>query len=688
VIPNAVPRDVVSGSVGAKGFFGISQANAVHIMTILRDNIYTDRVLAVLREYCANSWDAQREAGKGDRPIKVFTPTYSNPLFTTRDYGFGLSEEDVLTVYTQYGESTKRDSDSVVGYMGVGCKCGFCYTDSFTITSWYEGKKSIYTAVLDESEVGVIQKQYEEDCGVETGVEIQIAVRPEDVNEFRRKAAFLLSYFLPRPTVNVDLVQVKGVHLTHGTFVPKEDTDWGDKWIAVMGCVPYKVDMEQIKADLELADSRLYKAVTCSTGILRFEIGDVQISASREELKYSPKTKVALAQKVALLVEEYTEHIRAAIESSAEKDWNKRLRAWEFATTMGYSLFSDYSNSSVDLIPDDPDAAPLTFKLNEKGKVKIGRDTRIVIRNDSRAVKDLNFDDRDILILPIDGCSTADMKAELEEYLFAAAMDGVPIIYTQQLSSSWHSNYQQDKKKKIHNKKHHRKTFSLNEYVGKTVGRGCSVNWDVSDHEPTVDDVFVILKNFHTPQVSGFYDQVRADRSLAKEMGKDFPIIYGYKSTDKDSVEEADCLGTSYPVWREKFLLEMAEEYKEILLHWCWASRINSFELDDMEIATASTITRLGLDHPIVRMMHRILEARRYVSAVDGLLAVGLQKLRELSRDMLTTEKDRITEEVDSLYRKYPLLDHYGRRAFFVGENTQDWLDYIQRIDEEKESTK
>ena len=69
MIPNAKIREVSSSNVQASSDFGISMGDATHLMTILRDTLYSDKVLAVLREYSANAWDANKEAGLWSRPL-------------------------------------------------------------------------------------------------------------------------------------------------------------------------------------------------------------------------------------------------------------------------------------------------------------------------------------------------------------------------------------------------------------------------------------------------------------------------------------------------------------------------------------------------------------------------------------------------------------------------------------------
>ena len=79
MIPAQTERTVYAAETDSARF-GISAADSVHLMTILRDTLYSDKVLAVIREYSANAWDAARGT-----PIEVALPTHSAPVFSVRD---------------------------------------------------------------------------------------------------------------------------------------------------------------------------------------------------------------------------------------------------------------------------------------------------------------------------------------------------------------------------------------------------------------------------------------------------------------------------------------------------------------------------------------------------------------------------------------------------------------------------
>ena len=113
-------RDVKSQGAVASSRFHLDMDQAAHLMSILREGLYSDPILAVIREYGTNAWDSHKTSGCPDKPINVTLPTDFDPTYTVRDYGSGLSDDEVLRVFTGYGTSTKRDSNAAVGMLGIG----------------------------------------------------------------------------------------------------------------------------------------------------------------------------------------------------------------------------------------------------------------------------------------------------------------------------------------------------------------------------------------------------------------------------------------------------------------------------------------------------------------------------------------------------------------------------------------
>jgi hypothetical protein len=111
-------------------------------------NLYADQRLAVVREYISNAVDATRVAGRTD-PVMVTTPTLLEPNFIVTDRGVGMSTAEVEATFLAFAASTKRDTNELVGGLGVGAKSAWALTESFLIDTVKDGKRTLVRAARD-----------------------------------------------------------------------------------------------------------------------------------------------------------------------------------------------------------------------------------------------------------------------------------------------------------------------------------------------------------------------------------------------------------------------------------------------------------------------------------------------------------------------------------------------------------
>lgn len=694
---DADKREVQSTGVQAKGTFGISMRNQAHIMEILRDTLYSDKVLAVLREYGANAWDVHRMSGKADVPIKVTMPTAMTPILCIRDFGTGLTEHEVFQVYTQYGESTKRDSDEGVGMLGIGSKSAFAYSDTYTVTSWCEGRKKIYVAVLDESNEGEINLLYEEDCGDETGIEISVPVRPEDIPEFEEKARLLFPHFEPAPEINIEMPALERTPLQGGYF--NKGCGHGGGWKAIMGCIPYRINIDQIRPELEemgVATEVLHR----TTGGLYFNIGEVQVSASREELKYGERTKRALAAKFHHLIETFTEDTLSALQASDTPDYEKRVRVLQLTRTMGLRVpdrYKEYNHQNVTLwTREDP---PQCFHSGkERGAARNEAaisvlDGVLILDDDPRPMDGFRTGWGPIIVHPNSETVTLDeVRAELATILEKTKMTGLPIRLLS--SYPWYPPYNATPRapvKRDVNKKHQVSTFRLLDKRNHVFP--FSESWDIEEREPKDEDVFVILESFQSiPSTSTgsekFYDTIKMDQELAKMVGLTLPTIYGYKTTQAKPVDPTKVKGITYPQWRTKFFFNnLTPEMREKIQNFRWTSVIRSgayyhtFNRND-SVLVDKVVPILGDDHLVSKILlgfrRGVRMAKSHAEHNDELW----ERLLKLLKGTLIYEADVLMEQV----KKYPLLSAYGGVRALVEdkEKMSMWVDYIKLIDRDQ----
>ena len=291
--------DVSSTIVHSEGFqsesfFSIKQDNLAHIFGILRNQLYSNKPLAVIREYCTNAFDAHVDAGKADEPIIVTVPTHISPTLIIRDNGNGLTTEQVYQIFASYGESTKRGTNDQVGMLGLGSKSAFCYVDSFTVTSFNNGVKSVYNAYIDTTQIGKISLTHTEPTD-ETGLEIKIYVNTIDIPLFNQSIVDFLKFFNPKPIIlNNDAIKRQisdfDFHplLSGNNWKVTRRGDWNNSRVYItMGNVNYPVSVSS------LPDSQLREFIDGLSNYYLYvnvPIGTVKPSASRESLDMNSKT--------------------------------------------------------------------------------------------------------------------------------------------------------------------------------------------------------------------------------------------------------------------------------------------------------------------------------------------------------------------------------------------------------------
>jgi hypothetical protein len=344
---NSVISQGIKGSVS----FGIKQDGLAHIFNVLRNQLYSDKILAVLREYSCNAVDAHTEAGISETPIRVNLPTLISPEVKIRDFGAGLTDSEIKDIYAFYGESTKRKSNALIGQLGLGSKSAFAYGDNFLINSYVGGTKTSYNAFIDDSQVGQIAKMNESATDEPNGVEIVIPVRNADINYFWQKAASLYRFFPVRPEIvgNRDFkieMEEEVYRNTHGLFRQNSRVYGGRNSVAIMGCIGYTINPASMQFSYDNDNDKLCDKLLNSVGMeLFFDIGELDIAASREGLQYTEKTIKAIKAKILAFNSELGKHISKTI-ASAPSLWASRKMVGNLNdTTHPFSAFSGLTSS-------------------------------------------------------------------------------------------------------------------------------------------------------------------------------------------------------------------------------------------------------------------------------------------------------------------------------------------------------
>lgn len=335
MIPNETPQSIETVGQGVKvvGNFKITDATQARILVSLSDKMYTRKELAFVREYSTNAADAHIVAKKPISEIIVELPTMENLNFRLRDFGSGLTEEQIATVYCVFGESTKRNSNEQNGLLGYGCKAGFAHADSFTVTSWVNGEKSIYQCVKgDSSKLHSALLLSRSPSDEPTGIEIKIPVKQSSIWTVHREASNFYKHWPEMPTIlnmaDDDKERMEKFRSNPPTLKgegweirPKSDSN--ATGVAYMGWVAYAIDWNVLSNRMSLTSQKrvLFELLQSNDVTLFYKMGEIQFVDSRESLEYTDLTLNAMMHRI--------ESIFTKIKDSIQEKFDPAPNLWE-----------------------------------------------------------------------------------------------------------------------------------------------------------------------------------------------------------------------------------------------------------------------------------------------------------------------------------------------------------------------
>lgn len=297
--------------------FGIGDQRV--IMDILRKRMYPQPIKAVCQEIMCNARDANREAGRGDQPIKVQLPSALDPHFIVSDNGLGITPERMANIFVLYGSSTKRKDNTQTGGFGLGAKTPFAYGDTFTITTTSDEADGVrrcrqYIAYIDESQLGALAEVpgSVKETTEPTGTSIVVAVRPNDFRTFRDWVAATAKWWTIKPIVAIEFKDLSQEVLLRGNkwFVLNHYYNY-NSYVLVDG-IQYPLNWDYADQNNQFNNTSLY--IEC-------DVGEVHVGANREELDYNAATVDFLNRRL--------QEIKVELKVIADKEVSTAPNLWD-----------------------------------------------------------------------------------------------------------------------------------------------------------------------------------------------------------------------------------------------------------------------------------------------------------------------------------------------------------------------
>ena len=327
-----------------------------YVASLLRNN-YSNTQLAVIREISANALDANIEANS-NRRIEVTLPTSMNNVFAVRDFGGGLSQEDVFGLYSKYGKSTKRESNNYIGAFGIGKFAPLSYGDNFTCVSYHGGKKIAYNIFVNEDDDTKIVKLNEEASSEPTGLSIEVAISGEDISSFREKAKEFFEFFSKEEMPK--FIGAEDNFIKNREKILESESD---KWFllseqdqyhynshshAVMGRVAYPIDRSSVQVNNYCNDpdkvAVIENLLSQNNFYIRLPLGAVKLHHSRESLEYNKSTQKVLVEALSDACDEIQEIAKNKLSDSACL-WEAKRNYAKIVNAMPYHIRNIFDNA-------------------------------------------------------------------------------------------------------------------------------------------------------------------------------------------------------------------------------------------------------------------------------------------------------------------------------------------------------
>lgn len=379
---------VETSEVGVDTSFGIGSLNI--IFDILRNKLYSDVIGSVAREYSCNARDAHREIGKSHVPIEIHLPNTFDLNYKIKDNGPGISPNRMKDIFVNYAASTKRNDNIQGGFFGIGSKSAFSYTSQFSIITTtpsifptsHTNNTTIHTtrhyiAFIDQTEVGKIRLVREEVTTEPCGTEIIVAVEQKDCQAFINATLNATRFWDVKPilkgiTPTPEYKEEPGQLLAEGSnwkvYSPthymnsdyndssKPIFDYNDSYAIVDG-IPYKIDDHAIAQTKDGAfNDDLYNLLNYPLRLF-FNIGELTLSASREQLQYDENTRRCIINRLTLIKNELANQFEVQLELQKTytdavvfvSEFFNNFRSFVDKTKYKYSEYNNSYNESSGL---------------------------------------------------------------------------------------------------------------------------------------------------------------------------------------------------------------------------------------------------------------------------------------------------------------------------------------------------
>lgn len=305
-------------------------------------NLYSNPIGSFVRELVSNGVDANR-ANNSAELVKVNIYKEGNTwYFQVKDEGKGMTPEHFTNVYMRWFNSDKRDNNEDIGGWGIGSKSPLSYKESYEITTVADGYEYEYI-VVRQSPAPTATLLVERPTNKKSGTTVRIEIDEKDLWKLHDECRKQLIYFNNVYVINEAYYYENDFQIIEADLfkVRTDSFPYGNEMHIVLGQVAYPINWNF------LGISPIYIPVG-----LKFNIGELPVTLSREEINYSDDTvKEVLLNK---------------IETVYNDLYERYSNQHKYTDLFDYMNFYYLSNRTLKLT----DTAHINFKIRDNGVLR------------------------------------------------------------------------------------------------------------------------------------------------------------------------------------------------------------------------------------------------------------------------------------------------------------------------------
>lgn len=395
--------------------------NPGKIMTVFRDNMYKHKFRTMVQEYMCNARDGVRErlfselraenkiSGKDvsnlikiedlycklKNHIEVWVPTQLDLFFRVRDYGVGISPERMRDVFLDFGSSTKNENYSTGGF-GFGGKIGFAVSDSFSITSWYNGVKYEYLATLLNDPDGELIELSKTETKEPNGVMIEVPIAVEQIGLIQTAILRTCLFWKTKPVIHnvgdlsfdwskIDYLyknnhsSIVTINKESGFFDIKEKilTSKDDRFFVLIDDIVYPINSNLLTTEGGIKITTLLRKNQAV--LLNANIGVLDIIANREEIAINDKNNNLINSMFHQVANEFTKFLDDHVSNA--KNFNELILAYDFLNKNSWLMKIRKAEKTGEIVARNG----LSFNVDSDASVIRVRDhfSRVVFKKES-----------------------------------------------------------------------------------------------------------------------------------------------------------------------------------------------------------------------------------------------------------------------------------------------------------------